>query len=145
MRTGMWAAQKDDFPVTVKSGHSVSEVILAPDEIDYTGVERPDALVIISDDGLDKAPPYLEAMDADGVVLIAAGLPVPETDARVVVLDPSAAEVRIASASLALALVSAAVATLDIVPLAVFEEVAGHGAFGPKNLEIVAAGVALAG
>jgi 2-oxoglutarate ferredoxin oxidoreductase subunit beta len=145
MRTGMWAAQKDDFPVTVKSGHSVSEVILAPDEIDYTGVERPDALVIISDDGLDKAPPYLEAMDADGVVFVAAGLPVPDTDARVVVIDPAAAEVRIASASLALALVSAAVATLDIVPLAVFEEIAGRGAYGPKNLEIVAAGVALAG
>ncbi len=145
MRTGLWVAQKDDFPVTVKSGHSVSELILAPEEIDYTGVERPDALVIVSDDGSEKAPPYLEAMDGDGVVFIAAGLPVPQTAARVMVIDPSAAEVRIASASMALALVSTAVAALGIVPLATFEEVAGAGAHGPKNLEIVAAGIALAG
>ncbi len=145
MRAGLWAAQRDDFPVTVKSGHSVSELILGPDEIDYTGVERPDALVIVSDDGFEKAPPYLEAMDGDGVVFVAAGLPTPETAARVVVVDPSTAEVRIASASMALALMSYAVAELGIVPLAAFEEVAGAGAHGPKNMEIVTAGMALAG
>jgi len=145
MRSGLWAAQRDDFPVTVKSGYSVSELILGPDEIDYTGVERPDALVIVSEDGFEKAPPYLEAMTVDGAVFVVAGLPEPETAARVVVIDPSEAGARIPTASLALALVARAVKELGVVPLAALEEVVGAGDYGPRNVEVVKAGLALTG
>ncbi len=51
MRAGLYASQKNDNPVTQGTGFSVSEVILSPEEILFTGIEKPDALLIVSDDG----------------------------------------------------------------------------------------------
>ena len=109
MRSGLWSAQRDDYPITVKSGHSVSEVIIAPAEIRYTGVERPDVLVVVSEDGVGKAGPYLERMDEAGIVFLAAGLTIGKTAAKVVTVDPASSETRIPRASLALAMVAYAV------------------------------------
>jgi 2-oxoglutarate ferredoxin oxidoreductase subunit beta len=144
MRAGMWSAQRDDYPITVKSGHSVSEVILAPDEIHYSGVERPNVLVIVSDDGYGKAGPYLDAMTADDTVFISAELPPVETAAQVHTVDPASAQMRIPKASLGLAMVAAAVRHTGVVPFDLFEQTAGEGSFGEKNLELVAAGAGLA-
>lgn len=43
--------QKNDNPVTQGSGFSVSEVILSPKEILFTGIEAPDAILVLSGDG----------------------------------------------------------------------------------------------
>jgi pyruvate/2-oxoacid:ferredoxin oxidoreductase beta subunit/Pyruvate/2-oxoacid:ferredoxin oxidoreductase gamma subunit len=143
MRSGVWSAQRDDYPITVKSGHSVSEVIISPDEIHYSGVEHPDVLVIISEDGVGKAGPYLRAMREGDTVFVAAGLSHPETKAEVVTIDPAQSETRIPKASLALAMVAKAVHSTGVVPFELFEAAAGEGGFGEKNLELVAVGVAL--
>ena len=45
-------SQKNDNPVTVGSGFSVSEVILSPFEISFTGIEWPDAIIVTSEQGL---------------------------------------------------------------------------------------------
>ncbi len=143
MRSGLWAAQRDDYPITVKSGHSVSEVIISPDEIHYSGVSRPDVLVIVSEDGVGKSGPYLDEMDEHGTVFVAAGLSLPETAAKVVTIDHSSSETRIPKASLALAMVANAVSNTGVVPFELFEATAGEGGFGDKNLELIAAGLAL--
>lgn len=144
MRSGWWSAQRDDYPITVKSGHSVSEVIVAPEEIHYSGVEKPDVLVVVSDDGIGKSGPYLENMDSSGAVFVAAGLDLPPTDAKVITVDPASAETRIPKASLALAMVATAIHHTSLVPFESFEATAGEGSFGEKNLELIAAGAALA-
>ena len=143
MQAGLWSAQRDDYPITVKSGHSVSEVIISPNEIHYSGVESPDVLVIVSDDGYGKAGPYLRSMDETDAVYVADGQPQPETAAKVITVDPASSEMRIPRASLALAMVSKAIHETDLVPFDLFEGTAGEGGFGEKNLELVAAGVAL--
>jgi pyruvate/2-oxoacid:ferredoxin oxidoreductase beta subunit/Pyruvate/2-oxoacid:ferredoxin oxidoreductase gamma subunit len=143
MRSGLWAAQRDDYPITVKSGHSVSEVIIAPEEIHYSGVSEPDVLVIVSDDGLGKAGPYLDAMDETKTVFVAAGLTLPDTKAQVVTIDPASSQTRIPKASLALAMVAHAVSKSGVVPFGLFEATAAEGGFGDKNLELVAAGLTL--
>ena len=51
MRAGLHATQKNDNPVTQGTGFSLSEIILSPEEILFTGIEKPDALLIVSDDG----------------------------------------------------------------------------------------------
>lgn len=51
MRSGLQATQKNDNPITQGTGFSVSELILSPEEILFTGIEQPDALLIASDDG----------------------------------------------------------------------------------------------
>lgn len=143
MRAGWWSAQRDDYPITVKSGPSVSEIIVAPDEIHFTGVDRPDVLVIVTEDGLKKASGYLKAMTADDTIFVAAGLDLPATSARVVVVDPAGASPPIARTSRALAMVAHAVHSTGLVPFDTFEQVAGLGAFGTKNMKLVTSGVAL--
>jgi Pyruvate/2-oxoacid:ferredoxin oxidoreductase gamma subunit len=49
---GLYATQKNDNPVTQGTGFSVSEVILSPEPILYTGIEQPDAVLVASADGL---------------------------------------------------------------------------------------------
>ena len=55
---GLHATQSDDYPITVKTGHSIAELIFSPDPIDFTGIDSPDLMVILSEDGLAKAGPY---------------------------------------------------------------------------------------
>ena len=86
--SGLWATQRDDYPVTVRAGHSVSEVILAPEEIHYTGVAQPDALFIFSEDGLRKAKHYLPALTPQSWVFVTPELAELETQAHTLILDP---------------------------------------------------------
>ena len=51
MGEGLHVTQKNDYPVTQGTGFSVSEIILGPEEILFTGVERPDAILVVSSDG----------------------------------------------------------------------------------------------
>jgi 2-oxoglutarate/2-oxoacid ferredoxin oxidoreductase subunit beta len=50
--SGLHATQKDDYPITVRTGHSAAEVILSPEPVVYTGIEVPDVVLVISEDGL---------------------------------------------------------------------------------------------
>lgn len=45
--------KKGDYPITVGTGFSVSELILSPDEIHYTGIDTADVLIAISQTGYD--------------------------------------------------------------------------------------------
>jgi 2-oxoglutarate ferredoxin oxidoreductase subunit beta len=49
---GLHATQKNDNPVTQGTGFSVSEVIVSPEPILFTGIEQPDAVLVASTDGL---------------------------------------------------------------------------------------------
>ncbi len=49
--SGFYVTQKNDNPVTVSSGFSTSELIFSEKEIDYTGIENPDFVIITSIDG----------------------------------------------------------------------------------------------
>lgn len=140
---GWWSGQRDGYPITVKSGHGVSEMNISPEEIHYSGIARPDVLVIVSEGGYGKVGPYLAWMTADDTAFVAADLPHPETAAKVITIDPNQSDVRISEAARALAMVSKAVQSSEVVPFELFEESAGEGGFGEKNLEPVAAGVAL--
>lgn len=90
MLSGLWATQRDDYPVTVRSGHSVSEVVLAPEEIRYTGVTHPDALFILSQDGLRKAHHYFSALKPHSWLFVTPEFVDLDTPARTVVLNPKA-------------------------------------------------------
>ncbi len=52
VQCGLNITQKNDNPVTQGSGFSLSELCLSPEPIYYTGVTHPDALLIVSTDGL---------------------------------------------------------------------------------------------
>ena len=54
MLSGLYATMKGEYPITVGTGFSVAEVILANDEINYTGLEHPDVMLIVTSDGYKK-------------------------------------------------------------------------------------------
>ncbi|MCR4417214.1 MAG: thiamine pyrophosphate-dependent enzyme [Ignavibacteria bacterium] len=70
-QSGLFTTQKNDNPVTQGSGFSLSEVILSPDEIYYTGVDSPFAIIVVSIDGLKelKSQNIFEKVN-DGTIII---------------------------------------------------------------------------
>ncbi len=139
--SGLWVTQRDDYPVTVKTGHSISEVIMAPEEIRYTGVTRPEALVLVSHDGLKKSGKYLASMTKDDILFTIPQFADTPTRARKIIFDPKQAGVRIPRTSLALFLTAAALRPLDIFPMAALEEAVRRfqARFADQNLPIIAA------
>jgi Pyruvate/2-oxoacid:ferredoxin oxidoreductase gamma subunit len=53
--SGLFSTMKGEYPVTVGTGFSIAEVILSTEEIHYTGLDKPDVLIIVSEDGLAVA------------------------------------------------------------------------------------------
>ncbi len=50
--SGLHVTQKNDNPVTQGSGFSLSEIWLSPKPIGFTGIEKPDVVVVTSEEGL---------------------------------------------------------------------------------------------
>lgn len=145
--SGLYAAQRNDYPVTVKTGHSTSELILSPAPIDYAGVTRPDLLLVLSADGKKQARKFLKGMAAESDVFALAEFADLDTRARVTTLDFPAAGVRLPASQHALAAATAAVVRLGLFPAAALDEAVRqvgpeHGESDRKALE---AGRAAAG
>ena len=70
--SGLHCVQMNDYPVTVGSGFSLSEVRMDSEPILYTGCDAPDAVLILSADGLRavSARGVLQRMGPEGVVLV---------------------------------------------------------------------------
>lgn len=68
----LYCTQKNDYPVTVGSGFSLSEVTLSPEPILATGIERPDVVVVASPDGLQEVRSRgdLRALAPEGTVIV---------------------------------------------------------------------------
>jgi len=84
MLSGLEATQKDDYPITVMTGHSLAEVIVSPDRIEYTAIESPDYFLVISEDGLKRARPRIEGLPETCTLYADESLELPETKAKVV-------------------------------------------------------------
>lgn len=52
--SGLSATMKGEYPITIGTGFSVAEIILSKEEINFTGLERPDVVIILTEDGLVK-------------------------------------------------------------------------------------------
>jgi 2-oxoglutarate ferredoxin oxidoreductase subunit beta len=122
--SGLWAAQRDDYPITVKTGHSISELVFSPRAIDYTAISRPDAMIVLSDEGASKVGRQLAAMRPDDRVFVLSDVAEVKTSATVRVIDPSLAPMRIMSGQLALYCTSLALKELGVMPIEALEAAA---------------------
>lgn len=100
--SGLWAAQRDDYPITVKTGHSIAELVLSPRAIDYTAIARPDVLIVLSKDGAAKVGKPLAAMQPDDRVFVVPDVGELKTKAQVTVIDPAQAPIRLGAGRVAL-------------------------------------------
>jgi 2-oxoglutarate ferredoxin oxidoreductase subunit beta len=87
--SNLWVTKRDDYPVTVMTGHSVSEIIVSPTEIYYTGIEKPDILLALAPEGVKTCKNQLNNLTGDSVLYARKDLLPLQTDARVITLDLS--------------------------------------------------------
>ena len=142
MLCGLWAAQRDDYPVTVNTGHSVSEIVLSPQEIRYAGVPRPDVLLVVSENGYKKVTHHLPRLTADDWLFVTPEFANVEAGAaRKVVLDLG----RVNRKNIALAAIAAALKATGYLPVESLQEAARVGVrqdIAEENLQAIVAGAA---
>ncbi|MCF8106760.1 MAG: 2-oxoacid:acceptor oxidoreductase family protein [Desulfohalobiaceae bacterium] len=121
MSAGLHATQKNDYPITVMKGHSISELVLSSEEIGYTGLDRPSVVVALGPEGVARRKGMLQELPGESLILAAKGLELPGTEARVMEVDFKALQVKsqdFALASLALLAAQNRVLSLEMLKAA---------------------------
>jgi hypothetical protein len=54
LAAGLYSTQKNDNPVTQGTGFSLAEVCLSREPVEYTGMDAPDVVLAVSQDGWDE-------------------------------------------------------------------------------------------
>ncbi len=143
IRCGLWATLRGDYPVTVKSGHSVSQLVLSREEHPAVPTTTPDALILVSDDGLAKAAGMLDRMDSGSLVVTLPQFSAVATAAQVLVIDPTAWPQRLARTQLALTLLAALAAHTGAIDIDAMRA-AAVGPFEQEYRGAIEAGATLA-
>jgi len=140
------ATQKDDYPITVMTGHSVTEIILSPERIDYTAIDSADYFVVISEDGLKKSRGRIERLGSSATVYAEESLDLPATGAKVVRLPFIATAKKINRLSIGVVALAAMLSDSELFPADAFRESIStlqKKAIAEGNLKAVQAGAAL--
>jgi pyruvate/2-oxoacid:ferredoxin oxidoreductase beta subunit len=116
---GRWATQKNDYPITVMRGHSVSEVILSAAPVGYSGIQCPTTVLALAREGVNRRQKLLSALAKDSLVIKAAGVDIPATAAQIWEIDFKARQIK--PQDWALAAVAVAAAHERVPGLAVLE------------------------
>jgi pyruvate/2-oxoacid:ferredoxin oxidoreductase beta subunit/Pyruvate/2-oxoacid:ferredoxin oxidoreductase gamma subunit len=116
--SGLWATRRDDYPVTIMTGHSVSEVILSPEEIFYTGIERPDIFLALAPEGMRSSRRQFASLSNASTLYIRRDLLPVETAAHIIPLDLG----RVSKKEAAVTAVAAMLRHSKLYPLDAFQE-----------------------
>ena len=146
--SGLWASQRDDYPVTVMSGHSVAEVILSPTPIDYPGIESPDIMAVLTGDGLKAVRTQMARLGPGSRLYWNSELGPVETQAQLIPLNLAGATVRVTKENAALLATAAILQRESLYPLAALSDaiVLGQKAeIAQENLIALQAGARLVG
>jgi pyruvate/2-oxoacid:ferredoxin oxidoreductase beta subunit/Pyruvate/2-oxoacid:ferredoxin oxidoreductase gamma subunit len=110
MSGGLHVTQKNDYPITVLRGHSVSEVVLDRKPIGYTGISKPSIILCLAAEGIARKKDIFRSLGQDTLVIKGSDLALPETGAKVIDVDFAGLNIKASQRALA-ALASLAVLT----------------------------------
>jgi pyruvate/2-oxoacid:ferredoxin oxidoreductase beta subunit len=85
--SGLFASQRDDYPVTVKAGFSLAEVSLSPDDTKLAGNKNTDVLVVLSSEGFNKVQSKFVSLTENTTIYLAKNLPPINSKAKQIRLD----------------------------------------------------------
>ena len=91
---GCHATQKNDYPITVMRGHSVSEIILSDIEIEYTGIENPSIVIALAAEGVNRRKKMLADLSSETLVIKAVGVELPHCQATITEVDFKAKKIK---------------------------------------------------
>jgi 2-oxoglutarate ferredoxin oxidoreductase subunit beta len=83
IKAGLNVTKKGSYPVTVGVGFSAADIIISSKPIDFTGISKPDILIISSTDGLNYSKVVAMNMQK-GKILVDDQLVAPETSAEII-------------------------------------------------------------
>ncbi len=84
---GMNVSIKNDYNITVLRGQSVSEILLSPEKIGYTGIESPSVVMALSEEGVQRRQKIFKTLKPATIVLKEKSVAIPETSAQVIEID----------------------------------------------------------
>jgi len=87
LTAGLRVTQKNEYNITVLRGPSISEVILSPREIGFTGLERPNVVLALGREGVQRRSVLFERLGPETLIIQAQGLNLPSTRAEVRRMD----------------------------------------------------------
>jgi len=148
MLSGLEATQKDDYPITVMTGHSLAEIIISPERIEYTAIDDPDYFVVLSQEGLERARGRIERLSETCTVYADEKLTLPATSANVVRLPFVETAGKVSRLSVAAVALAALLQDAVLFPVEAFATAINmfqKAKIAEINTKAVKAGAALAG
>ncbi len=87
LSAGLHVTQKNEYNITVLRGPSISEVIHSPETIGYTGIESPNVLIAVGQEGVNRRAQLFEQLHPEALVIRSHDVTVPRTPVRTVTVD----------------------------------------------------------
>jgi 2-oxoglutarate/2-oxoacid ferredoxin oxidoreductase subunit beta len=87
LSAGLNATQKNDYPITVLRGHSISELVLSSEEIGFTGILNPDVIVALSQEGVERRKNFFGTLNEKTLILQVPEVKIPSCKAKVMNID----------------------------------------------------------
>ncbi len=87
LSAGLNATQKNDYPITVLRGHSISELVLSSEEIGFTGILNPDVIVALSQEGVERRKNFFDTLNEKTLILQVPEVKIPSCKAKVMNID----------------------------------------------------------
>jgi len=87
LAAGMRVTQKNEYNITVLTGPSISEVILSPEQIGFTGITRPSVVVALGQEGVERRADLFDSLDDRTLLIQIKGVEVPANRANVHHID----------------------------------------------------------
>ena len=130
--SGLWATQRNDYPVTVRTGYSISEVILSPEEIIFPGVLSPNLMIILFQAGFEKVKSKISDLSYEDILVVNVELLPVETSAKIISMDFR--QTGLKREYWALLAVAELLTHLEIYPLKALKEAIGSGTLFPQRV-----------
>jgi pyruvate/2-oxoacid:ferredoxin oxidoreductase beta subunit/Pyruvate/2-oxoacid:ferredoxin oxidoreductase gamma subunit len=83
LTAGLKTTQKNEYNITVLRGPSISELILSPEEIDFSGIDKPTVVVALDQEGVDRRRDLFERLAQDTLIIQISGVSLPASKARI--------------------------------------------------------------
>ena len=87
LTAGLKTTQKNEYNITVLRGPSISELILSPEEIDFSGIESPTVIVALDQEGVDRRRDLFEGLTKEALIILINGVILPDSKARIHRID----------------------------------------------------------
>jgi pyruvate/2-oxoacid:ferredoxin oxidoreductase beta subunit/Pyruvate/2-oxoacid:ferredoxin oxidoreductase gamma subunit len=94
LTAGLNTTQKNEYNITVLRGPSISELILSPEEIDFTGIDNPTAVAALDQEGVDRRRDLFARLSKDALIIQTSGVTLPNNKARIHRVDLKAQNIR---------------------------------------------------